>query len=130
MYYTTGAASGARPETRDVADNEIAVKGDLKSKADLPGQCPPWLNPTGETPYPWFMASLDVESTGLGPDATGNLKANVGAYNFNLKQYYKWEKNLPFAATQTKAGLMIATDKTKLDNIDTLTQAEIEEICK
>jgi len=31
------------------------------------------------------MASLDVESTGLGPDADGNIKANVGAYNFNYK---------------------------------------------
>jgi len=86
------------------------------TKADLPGECPPWLNPTGETPYPWFMASLDVESAGLGPDAEGNIRANVGAYNFNGKQYYKWEKNLPFAATTTKAGLMTAADKTKLDS--------------
>jgi len=67
------------------------------------------------------MASLDVESAGLGPDAAGNLRANVGAYNFNAKQYYKWEKSIPFAATQTKAGLMSAADKYKLDNAVTET---------
>jgi len=133
------SADSTEAALRETADNNLQANitaeastraAEDAKKSDLPPECPAWLNPTGETPYPWFMASLDVESTGLGPDAEGNLKANVGAYNFNFKQYYKWEKNLPMAASQAKAGLMVAADKTKLDNISTLTQAEIEEICK
>lgn len=106
-------------ETRiDTAlQSEVArAQAEEAKKADLPGLCPPWLNPTGETPYPWFMASLDLESQGKGPDAEGNINVDVGAYNFNQKAYYKWEKQLPFAATQTRAGLETAADKIKVDH--------------
>jgi len=145
VFYTKGDTSALPAAQRDVAANEIAVKGDISAATqDLDAKIA-----AEETRATAAEAALQAGKLDVMPGdeyTAGNAynlpyffettadatKATVTAHTVTLdgnKTHGQYSLDV-VSATTTVAGLMSAADKDKLDGIGTLTQQEIEDICK